>query len=333
MKKYKSINLKRIMPGLVSVFIIAGMAIQSFATNVDMAAFVKKDKYMTKYYELDWRIDDIEKELERLYKFTCTNVRSYGGSGYKGFTSRQPGLPFYHLNTTNTYEWYVQPIADLSQEGYLRWNYPHVISNFGNHGKTDTFVREVPATLCRWRDGIELTPATKLRITYTRTWPTGTGTAPVPTMTETLVMGPFKKFPHITTTGTTSGFIYASDALLTNEVLYNDIKYAYGSETEPTSWTTMSAGQLSEVYYQKNSTSIPTYVRGDFDYQQFANEAYNDRVKGNTHMSVRYISTVFGTDLSSRTNVWLMCTRTSTTATQFRAGTADYTITTWNYNK
>lgn len=332
MKKYKSINLKRIMPGLVSVFIIAGMAIQSFATNVDMAAFVKKDKYMTKYYELDWRIDDIEKELERLYKFTCTNVRSYGGSGYKGYTNRQPGI-FYQMNTTNTYEWYVQPIADLSQEGYLRWNYPHVISHFGNHAKTDTFVREVPATLCRWRDGIELTPTTKLKITYTRTYASGVSTAPQSTLVETLVMGPFKKFPHISGTGNPSGFVFASDVLPTNGVLYNDIKYAYGSETEPTSWTTMSAGVLNEAYYPKTSTYLPESVRGGFDYQDLENNAYNDRAKGNPYITVRCVSTVFGTDLSSRTNVWLRCTRTSTTEYSFRAGTADFTITSWNYNK
>ena len=74
------INFKKIAPGIISVVIIAGMAIQSFATNVDMAAFVKKDTYMTKYYELDFRIDDIEKSLARTYRFVCTNLKSYGGT-------------------------------------------------------------------------------------------------------------------------------------------------------------------------------------------------------------------------------------------------------------
>ena len=62
-------SFKKFLPGLVSVIIIAGMAVQSFATNIDLAAFVNKDKYMTKYYELEWRIKDIEKRLDR--KFAC----------------------------------------------------------------------------------------------------------------------------------------------------------------------------------------------------------------------------------------------------------------------
>ncbi len=95
----------------------------------------------------------------------------------------------------------------------------------------------------------------------------------------------------------------------------------------------MSAGVLNEGYYAKTSTSIPESVRGGFDYQEFANNAYNDRAKGNPYLNVRFVSTVFGTDLSSRTNVWLRCTRTSTSEYTFRAATADYTITTWNYNK
>ena len=149
--KNKTVNNKKLITSIISVVIIAGMAIQSFATNVDFEAFVKKDEYLMKYSEIDWRIEDIDNDIERLYKYTCTNIQSFGGSGNQ---DTRTNVPFYRRNTTATYHWYANPIADLSEEGYLRFNTADQINQFGSHGKVDRYYLEIPAALCKWRDGI-----------------------------------------------------------------------------------------------------------------------------------------------------------------------------------
>ena len=203
------LSINKILPSVVSIMIIVGMAVQSFATNVDRAAFVQKDKYMTKYYELDWRIDDVNKSLERLYKFTCTNVRSFGGSGQE----QSYDNIFYQRNATQTYHWYSLPIADLSEEGYLRVNNADALTWFGNHGKTDRMEFEIPASLCRWRKDVELYPHTKVKILLLRTWPNTSGTQQQATLQFEIKMGPFKKFPYINSTGASQIFFATNQRL------------------------------------------------------------------------------------------------------------------------
>ena len=94
MKIIKNINLKNLVPGIISLMLIAGMAASTLATNIDLEAFVRRDDFLAKYNELDWRVDDIEKSLDRLYKFTCTNVKTFGG------ISQAADLIFFGINST-----------------------------------------------------------------------------------------------------------------------------------------------------------------------------------------------------------------------------------------
>lgn len=317
------LNIKKFIPGLISVVIIAGMAIQSFATNVDMAAFVKKDTYMTKYYELDFRIDDIEKYLARTYRYVCTNLRSYGGTAL--FYAYPGSIPFYTLNGANTYYWYVQPIADISEEKYLRFNYPHVLFQFGNHKKTDRFVSEVPASLFKWRDGIELQPNTKVKTTIQRTTPSGVTTSGNTNITETVIMGPFKKFPNISGTGSTSGFINASLGRVIQCTSLSSISYQYGTETEPTSWGS-TTGTLSQTWVTRGNGPSSSYP--DQDYSVYENVGYDDMYKANSAQYIRYMSSALGVNLSSYENVWLKFTANATHYAYYGVGEAN--LTTWN---
>lgn len=318
------INFKKIAPGIISVVIIAGMAIQSFATNVDMAAFVKKDTYMTKYYELDFRIDDIEKSLARTYRFVCTNLKSYGGTA--NTYAFPPGVAFYTMNNANTYYWYVQPIADISEEKYLRFNYPTALFHFGNHRKTDEFVSEVPASLLKWRDGIELKPNTKVKTILTRTTPNGTSTGAAMAMTETVIMGPFKKFPQITGTGSGGGFINVSLGRVLQSQSLNTASYQYGTETEPTSWIS-TTGNLYQTWVTLGNGPSGAYP--EKDYSEYESIGYDNMYKANSAQYVRYFNAAFGANLSSYENVWLRFTFTSSSVYSFN-GVSEANLTTWN---
>ena len=51
--KNKTVNNKKLITSIISVVIIAGMAIQSFATNVDFEAFVKNHThFLHSFYAL-----------------------------------------------------------------------------------------------------------------------------------------------------------------------------------------------------------------------------------------------------------------------------------------
>jgi hypothetical protein len=315
------VNKKKTITSLVSFIIIAGMAIQSLATNVDMAAFVKKDTYMSKYYELDYRIDDIEAELERLYKFVCTNVVSYHGAGADTVLT---GRIFLRKNQTQTYHWSSYPIVDLSEEGYLRVNHMDQLQSFGSHPKNDTFVKEFPASLCKWGNGFEVKPETKVRIKATRGVGTGSGISWACSYSYELVMGPFKKIPYITTTGATNGFIMSTQQALAIAPTSYTPYYAYGTETEPTSWSSLGGS----VYY--GNTIFDTNDVSKYDYD-VANYSYNKYDKSGTSCKI-YVNSALTTDPSSRTNVWLRLSG-SGTGDLINLNTSDPTLTTWNYNK
>ena len=315
------VNKKKIITSLVSFIIIAGMAIQSLATNVDMAAFVKKDTYMSKYYELDYRIDDIEAELERLYKFVCTNVVSYGGASSDNALA---GRIFFRKNTTQTYHWSSFPIVDLSAEGYLRVNHMDQLQSFGSHPKNDTLVKEFPASLCKWGNGFEVKPETKVRLKATRGVGTGSGISWSCTYFYELVMGPFKKIPYLTVTGMPNGFIMSTQQALAMAPTSYTPYYAYGTETEPTSWSSLGGSiSYSNTYFDINNISRYDYDVANYSYNKYDKSGLTCRINCNS---------AWTTDPSSRTNVWLRLTG-SGNGDLYNLNTSDLTLTTWNYNK
>lgn len=327
----KNINLKKTLTGVASLIIIAGMAIQSFATNVDMAAFVKKDAYMTKYYELDWRIDDIEKKLERMYKFVCTNVRTYAGG-----TSDQ----YYVNNMTNltsgdrTYQWRANAVPEFSEEGYLRVNTVDTLNTFA-HGKTDRFTLEVPAPRVIWRKGIEVYPETKVKFDMTRIWPNTTSINATYGLAITMTMGPFKKFPHISSTGTSSGGIFYIKEF--NPYLFSSggtLQYRSGSRTLPTSWNSMSGVIVATNAQTRTNSGQDTFPDLDLhpSIEDFSNNIYS-MGKGYSPLSTEiYVNTVFGVNLSTHEDIWIKYT-CSYDGSYTGLDLGDFTLTTWNNNK
>jgi hypothetical protein len=330
------INFKKLLPGFVSIIIVAGMALQSFATDIDLSAFVDLDKHMTKYYELDWRVDEIENRLERMYKYVCTNVKTFGGSATNSSGSMYPDqIIMYGPNSANSYYSWVNYIyADVGPDKTLRVNKPvPVNSGIASPSKKRDFVITIPASLCKWRDGIIPAPSCKVYITVSRT---GAGYSSVASRYAEVVMGPFKKFPHITGTGGaySGGMIcelpynFNQDA---TAYAANSLYYARNTETRPTSWTAMS-GAIARGYtikgYSSTYTRFPMVRSADLE-----NNLYSDSV--NFQSSYFCVSTVFGTNLSSYENVWIRLYDASNN-TENRWRMLDpyrYTQTTWNYNK
>lgn len=324
------LNIKKLMPGIVSIIIIVGMAVQSFATNVDMAAFVKKDKYMTKYYELDWRIDEVEQTLERLYKFTCTNVKSFGGT-----TNHAQEDFLFNINVTaQTYHWYGYPVVDISEEGYLKVAPNDSINFFSGHSKTDSFVREVPASFLRWRDGVELYPNTKVKTVISRTSVNGGAYGTVPTYSVEVIMGPFKKFPHITTTGT-GGTIFVGDGFFSTIRGVNySMYYRYNTDTEPTSWTSMSTGVLSFSAADRGNTNLPTSLQEKITMEDIEDVSYSgDYRKAMVTPCYAFPNAVFGVNVSSYDKLWLRSYGTTTLTNPSGLDIKNLTLTTWNNNK
>lgn len=329
------LNVKKFFPGLISIIIIAGMAASTFATNVDMAAFVNKDKYMTKYYELDWRIDEIEKKLERMYKFVCTNVRSFAGSGYTHQQLAPNIFGTFSVGTTLPYNNY--PMVCLEEQKYLKFNTQAQHVNYGNYANTRTFVNELPASLCNWRDGIELRPDTKIRMTVTRQFSgygAGTNVSQNSRVYYEFILGPFKKFPHIASSGRDAGFVCASDKMPnTAGVGGNSVSYAYNQETLPTSWTSMTGNLALGTMYEKGTN--PTYSKYErLTPEVLADNAFKDPYKSNNYFAEIYIATVLNTNLSTYENVWIKSTYTDTGSNGANVFLNTYnTITDWNYNK
>ena len=343
-------NFKKILPGIISVAIIIGMAIQSFATNVDMAAFVKKDKYMTKYYELDYRINDIEKELERLYKFTCTNVRSYGGSRGNYFQYNVGKVLFDSNGISTAYKVQIDPIADLSEEKYLKVNYRSGLytpsaSTMGRTANTQKWSTEISASAVRWNPSIEPAPNCKIRYEMSRTM-SGTSSWDLSesSINITIVMGPFKKFINTTKTGSTilsGGYIGELDNRQFSPAGFipsaGSTSYAYGTETEPTSWTTDSTGR---IYYFSNVNSTPAnYTNQNTQYtrEEMADRLKNDPYSKNANFykSKMNINDAFARDLSQYKNVWIKSSYSynGNFSPVSNAGISEATLTTWNNNK
>lgn len=325
--KNKTVNNKKLITSIISVVIIAGMAIQSFATNVDFEAFVKKDEYLMKCNEIDWRIEDIDNDIERLYKYTCTNIQSFGGSGNQ---DTRTNVPFYRRNTTATYHWYASPVIDFSTEGYLRFNHQDMLLKYGNHSTTNRFEREISAHMCKWRTGVELKPETKIILRVTRTVPNTTAASTNMSGTFECVMGPFKKIPYVTTTGSPNGSLMTSDQFFFPYISTFTPYYAYGTETEPTSWTTNLGGSiyLNNVYFGNNT---PAGFRPELRYEVDI-ENLGHRYKNSSNVAHLYVYNAMTTDVSNRTNVWLrFYTTWSGELTTLPFG--DLTMTSWNYNK
>ncbi len=315
---------KKMITSIVSIVIVAGMALQSFATNIDLEAFVNKEEYMSKYYEIDWRIDEIDAELERLYKFTCTNVASYGGTGDNTYRSDQP---FYMRNVTQTYPWYPNPIVDTSTEGYLRVNFQDMIHKYGAHGKYDVFEREVPASLCKWRTGFELYPNTTIKMKVTRNLANTTSASPTKGMSAEMIMGPFKKVPYITQTSYAGALMTTDQFFWHYQTSYN-MYYAYGTDKAPTTWSTQMGSNiyLSNMSLGNNKPdNFPAELRYEVDIE---NSKYKYDKASN--VAFMYCSSAMTTDLRSRDKVWLRA-YASWTGELTDLTLADLTCTTWNY--
>ena len=301
------LSFKKFLPGLVSVIIIAGMAASTFATNIDLAAFVNMDKYLTKYYELDWRIKDIEKSLDRLYKFTCKNVVSFKGT----YTSENaPGTPFYQNSNGTAYLQHTGYVAFLDDPKALRLGTRNNLTYYGAQGAasgsykfhTNTFVREIPASVCKWNQGIELLPNTKITVTHTDY----VNSAANDTYTTTIIMGPFKKVPKFTGgSSQTTGYICELPFCLTTTThnWTNAMSYNYNTETQPTSWTSIGSDVQSYTYgYYKSgwsSSQYPALTAADFENGDVA------LGKKSLAHTMFYFAGGNIADLSSRTNVWL----------------------------
>lgn len=320
------LNLKKILPGLVSVVIIAGMAAQTLATSVDMAAFVNKEKYTTKFIELEWRIKDIQKSLDRLYKFTCTNLASFAGTRA---AYDYPPAWGYQRNYNHSYYFMNELVASVDQAKYLRVNKRYTIQgkNALVNSHTHRFTKEIPASMCKWNPGIEIYPETKIKFLVTRTDYSGADT----TGSMTVTMGPFKKFPRYTTAGTSisTGYICEfEEPMITWGFGTVTVQYKSGSRTEPTSgWSSSTAG-----------VTLTSTNRGYSSYSQYPDitgtelaELY-EKGYGKTTNVFYWSSNVFTPDLSSSKDIWIRWTYSNTGVASIAAylPLRNWNLETWN---
>lgn len=328
----KNISMKKLISGTISLVIIAGMALATFATNLDLEAFVNADDYEFTFHELDFLIDDLDTELERIYKFTCTNVKTFGGQVYNNDHTTM----FYTRNTTATYGWYAQPVADFSEEGYLRVNFADAINDFTGHGKTDKWEFKLPANLVKWNDGVEPAPNCFLKSELSRTWPNVAGTKSVgaSSVTMTVTMGPFKKFPNFTTAGAekNQGLICGFDRILAlsgNTPSAGLLKYAYNQTEEPTSWSTDGAGRITigNTRWKGQTSSFYKQTAADVEAGAYTKT-------GGLREQYIYMYTSPTTDFSQYTNFWLSVTYTyaGNRGYEYSSGFDNYTLTSWNHN-
>lgn len=324
----KNINMKKLIPGIISIVVVIGMALQSFATDIDMESFVRRDLHRQTYYELDWLIDDIEKSIERLYKWTCTNVVSFGGQGnYVNGTTIS-----YQRASTQTYHWNMDPITDLSEEGYLRFNPADAINAFGNHSKADVYEAELPASLALWRSEVELYPTTKIKAKLTRVWPNTTSASQSATWTQEIIMGPFKKFPNISTLTTQASTFCSVTKFFPLSLDMASVSYRYGTDTEPTSWASMT-GSLTVLQTDKNTQSYTTIprelLRGVTTQADIEDNFYRgDKSKISTTACYFYANTTWGTNLSNYDKVWIRAVGTVSGTYEHKID--GWTLTSWN---
>ena len=332
------LNFKKLVPCLVSIVIIAGMAAQSFATGVDLSAFVDIDTYMTKYNEIDWRIEEIDKSLERMYKFTCTNVKTFAGILTRSDTLNNFPSVFYMGNYNSTYPSENTLVAFFDDPKYLRVNKMWSLT-YGGTGaggsfknKTITLQRDYPASMCQWKDGIVPQPTAKIdfNITY--------GVTGYNTQAATLevVMGPFKKFPKYTSygAGVTTGYICEIPEGIFNSSMSiaNNLYYATNKETKPTSWTS-----VANTAFAMNGNR-QTGIAGESKYPEITSadiESWGYEVRPKRNITKIYFeSAVFSPDLSASENVWIRFYYTSSGASLSTMATyaslRDFNILGWN---
>ena len=324
----RTINFKKLLPGLISFMIIAGMAIQSFATNIDLEAFVKKDEYMTKYYDIEWAIKDIDNELEKTYKFVCTNVRTFGGSRWS--TAMNKYAFYTNYDGTGQEEKMYTYKVDLSQDKYLRLGQMDFITYstylYNNNKETHTLVYELPGTLVSWRDGIEPAPNCTIKYEFTMRG------RDLNSQDMTVTIGPLKKMPYISSTGSalTAGFLcQIPESIITTGWTFDNFYYAVGSETLPTSWTSHS-GRLYNSTVDKGNA---TYSRLRRRTEEDLTSVYRRDVAEYTN---NLYFTVVGPNLSSYENIWLRATHLNKSGYSSFIASADVStmkLTTWNTNK
>lgn len=329
MINFKNVNSKKLFSGIVSVIIIAGMAIQSFATNVDLEAFVKKDEYMTKYNEISFRVKNIDTELERLYKFVCTNVKTYAGAVY-GRSQNYVGM--FNIRTANLSTRYYNMGygADLSQDKYLRVGMYGILnwsSSLYNPSKTERVgVYEIPGSLMKWRDGIEPAPNCMYKITAKVSGITNSD------WSYEIILGPIKKMPNITSTGAalTAGYICELPCNpFSPSFTVSNLYYQTGTTQEPTSWISTSA-RIGQNHYERGSANTkyprPTEEDRDGGFYKEVTQAVNTNI---------YVSTA-PLSLSSYENIWLRATSSGTNdyASYLAATDLSFmTLTSWNSSK
>ena len=332
-------NNRKLIPGIISLFIIAGMAFSTFATDVDMAAFVRKDEHKTKYFEVDFRINSIDADLERLYKWTCTNVKSFGGAtGSLDLSVSAYINPFVYGSTNSDYHENVNPIADLSEEGYLRFNTGRIINDFGDHSKVNYMRYEIPASQCIWKDGVVPAPNCTFIINSRRDWANSTSySSNVSFHSIEMIMGPFTKFPKITATGDNAGFLVAfpNVFLYTNRTWSTSIGIYYQKDTltQPTTWNTVSGSNTGmRINYQLDgATERPSFPPQTTD--EFIN-APDKRFSNMRKNFLCFYNTAPTTDFSTMTNVWLRYVYSSSGTDDDKDISLDnFTLTSWNYNK
>lgn len=334
--------IKKIVPGIISMLIILGMAVASFATNVDMEAFVTMEDHMTQFNEVEWRINDLDAELERLYKFTCTNVKTFGGSGgaADSYILNASEILYGYRNQTATYHWYANPIVDLSEEGYLRFNTHDQINGFSGHGSTTKWEFEVPATLCKWADGIEPAPNCKFKYKISMVWPNTTArSTAISTVIVETIMGPFKKFKKYTTGGTSknNGLILETDRVFnpgSRTTPVGGMYYAYDTTEEPTSWTRTDATGTYTVGSIQRKGAAADGLYPERTIAEMEANPYDKLVAQRVSNRV-YMSGIPTTDFSKYTNFWIRTYETVNGSTDMamRASMMNSTITSWNHNK
>jgi hypothetical protein len=332
------LNMKKFIPCLVSIVVVAAMAIQSYATGIDVSAFIDIDTYLAKYNEIDWRIEEIEKNIERMYKFTCTNVKSFAGTAPRSEALNNFPSAFYMGSYNSIYPSNNTLVALFDDPKYIRVNklwsltYGGTGSGGSYRTKTITLKRDFPASMCKWKDGIELQPTAKINfnITYGLT---GTNTQAT---TLEVVMGPFKKFPKYTSYGAGTGTGYICEipeGLFGGSIdAANCLYYATNKESVPTSWTSVSSTGLSingnRVAGVAGESKFPAVTSTDIE-----NWGYSVRPMRNI-TKIHFTNSTFAPDLSTSDNVWIRfyystngaSLSTMTTYTSLR----DFTITDWN---
>ena len=347
MKRFNNINFKKLIPGILSFVIVAGMGISTFATSVDPSIFVNKERHLTKYYEFEWRVKEVQNYLDRLYKFSCTNLKSFAGASSN---SQGGSVLFNYYDYTSSLGMRPWPHVDLSEKKYLRYNYKGALyQNFAHPSNVHSWRYKRPASMFKWRPGVELYPTTTVTIDFTRSMPSSTTWQLIEYNSSiTLTMGPFKKFPRITSTGSTltGGYIcefpdYPMLSSLYPAANAGYYKYAYGTETLPTTW--YNENTMRAYVGSSQTASGPNYntytqykvadIKDQFDTTPYG---FKNSIKPNYIHNLMYVNGAApGIDFSQYEDFWLRVTYTEAgpLSAVYNSNLGDMDLLTWNNNK